>query len=130
MIPGDDNLERVKANAERAETEDLLDRVTVYREEMEPDAVFLFEDELRRRGVTPAEIDAHGRRREAEGMVRDDGVPLRCQRCDRPAAERRWGWHRLWGVLPVFPRRIASCAAHRAGGTTSPAPGSRPPRPA
>ena len=36
----------------RATTEDLLDRVTVYRDDMEPAAVDLMENELWRRGLT------------------------------------------------------------------------------
>ena len=27
--------------------------------------------------------------------------------CHRPAVVRRWDWHRLWGLLPVFPRVCA-----------------------
>ena len=48
------NLDRVRANVQAASTEDLLDRATVYREGMEPEALDLIEAELRRRGVTAA----------------------------------------------------------------------------
>src|SRR5689334_7294684 len=98
------DAERVRQNARQAETEDLLDRVTVYRAGMEPDALYVIEEELRRRGVTAADIDAHARRREESGLGEAGGLPARCSFCARPAVGRRWGWHRLWGLLPVFPR--------------------------
>lgn len=105
--------DRVRANVRKADTEDLLDRVTVYRAGMEPDALYAIEEELRRRGVTAAEIDAHARRREEEGVCEAGGAPARCSFCARPAVVRRWGWHWLWGVLPLFPRPFWYCAAHR-----------------
>ncbi|HEX5272502.1 MAG TPA: hypothetical protein VFW33_18520 [Gemmataceae bacterium] len=112
--------DKVRENARKAETEDLLDRVTVYRVGMEPDALYAIEEELRRRGVTAADIDAHARRRQEAG-VRDDVPPARCGYCDRPAVARGWGWHRLWGRwwLPVFPRPVRYCEAHRPGGAAT-----------
>jgi hypothetical protein len=116
--------EKVRENARKAETEDLLDRVTVYRAGMEPDALYVIEEELRRRGVTAADLDAHLRRREEAGLCDDGGLPARCSFCERPAVARGWGWHRLqarWlpaalrGRLPVFPRLFRYCAAHRPG---------------
>jgi ATP-dependent helicase YprA (DUF1998 family) len=102
------NKERVRENAHRSDTEDLLDRVTVYRADMEPDALYVIEDELRQRGVTAAEIDAHVRRREEAGAVAE-----RCSFCSRPAVIERWGWHKLWGQLPLFPRPLRYCEVHR-----------------
>jgi hypothetical protein len=130
--------ERVRENVRQAETEDLLDRVTVYREGMEPDALYLIEDELRQRGVTAAEIDAHARRREEAGLCDAGGMPAQCSFCTRPAVVRRWGWQRHGGRglaflrgLPLFPRRFWYCAVHRPGAdaaTTSQQPAG--PRPA
>ena len=51
------DLERVKANVRQATTEDLLDRVTVYRAGMEDTALEVIEDELRARKLSAAEID-------------------------------------------------------------------------
>lgn len=45
------DADRVRANARQAPTEDLLERVTVYRSGMEPEAVEIIEAELRRRGI-------------------------------------------------------------------------------
>src|SRR5258708_7816623 len=53
------NLDRVRENVRQADTEDLLDRATVYRDGMEPEAILLIEAELRARGVTEADILAH-----------------------------------------------------------------------
>src|SRR5690349_17986451 len=99
---------RVRETARAATTEYLLDRVTVGRGEVEPDAVAIFEAELTARGVTRAEIEAHAADRERGGLVRHpDGTVVRCSFCSRPAVERRWKWHRLWGwFLPLFPRVI------------------------
>src|SRR5437763_8696423 len=102
--------DKVRENVRKADTDDLLDRVTVYRTGMEPDALYVIEEELRRRGVTAAEIDAHARRRGEAGAGGADDVPARCDLCARPAVVRRWGWHRLWGLLPLFPRRFRYCA--------------------
>jgi hypothetical protein len=102
------NQDRVRENVHAAETEDLLDRVTIYRAEMESDALYVIEDELRRRGVTAAEIDAHQRRRQEAAAA-----PERCSRCPRPAVTSGWGWHRLWGLVPLFPRPMRYCEVHR-----------------
>jgi hypothetical protein len=116
--------ERVRENVRRSDTEDLLDRVTVYRDDMEPDALGIIEEELWQRGVTAAEIDAHARRREEAGLCDDGGMPARCSFCIRPAVLRRWGWQRYQGRwlpaslrdrLPLFPRRFWYCAVHRPG---------------
>jgi hypothetical protein len=117
------NLERVKANVQKAETEDLLDRATVYRDGMEPAALELIDSELRARGVSAADIAAH-RERRARTIYAADGLPRKCEECSRPAVVRRWGWHRIWGSLPVFPRLLSYCEEHMpatwrpAGGTT------------
>jgi hypothetical protein len=113
--------EKVRENVRKAETEDLLDRVTVYRADMEPDALYVIEEELRRREVTAADIEAHARRREEAGLCENCGMPARCSFCDRPAVARGWGWHRFWGRrLPLFPRLFWYCAVHRPG-TAAPA---------
>jgi hypothetical protein len=108
------NLEAVRANVAQATTEDLLDRATVYRDGMEPEALEIIDAELRARGVSEAEAMAHA----AKGRApRDaDGLPLRCARCSRPAVTVVWGWHRLFGRLPLFPVRRPLCAEHASGG--------------
>ncbi len=55
-VPMELNLERVRQNAHSASTEELLDRVTVYRNGMEPAAIEVIEDELARRGVSEEQI--------------------------------------------------------------------------
>ena len=107
------DLRAVAKNIRRADTEELLDRVTVYRSGMEPAALDLIEGELSRRGVTAADVAAHERRRRESVMFADDGVAVRCSFCERPAVVRGWGWHYLWGRVPVFPRPFAYCDAHR-----------------
>ena len=114
------DLTRVAEFARRADTEDLLDRVTVYRGGMEPAAVGLLEDELYRRGVGGGAIADHWLTRRETVLVRPDGVAYRCSRCDRPAAYRAWGWHRLFGRLPLFPRRFTLCAEHAPKEATDP----------
>ncbi len=105
------NLERVKANVRKADTEDLLDRATVYRDGMEPPALDLIDAELRARGVGAAEVAAH-RERRLGTLYAADGLALKCVECPRPAVARKWGWHRLWGVVPIFPRSKAYCEEH------------------
>jgi hypothetical protein len=107
------DAEKVRANARAASLEDLLDRVTVYRQGMEPAALPILEQELRSRGVSREQIDAHAARREQEVLLGPDGWALPCSFCERPAVTQGWGWHRLWGLLPVFPRPFRYCAEHR-----------------
>ena len=106
--------ERVRANIRQASTEDLLDRVTVYREEMEPTAIAMIETELARRQVFGEHIEEHARKRERAVLRRPDGTAIQCSFCHRPAVAQGWSWHRLWGRLPLFPRWFAFCAEHRA----------------
>ena len=117
------NLERVRDHARQAETEDLLDRVTVFRADMEEEALTLFEEELRCRGVTAADIEAHARRRAETGLWQPEGHAVRCSDCARPAVEEYWGWHRLWGLLPLFPRRFRCCTVHKAKRAVKPTTG-------
>jgi hypothetical protein len=111
MLPFDE--QKVLLNARQATTEDLLERVTAFREEMEPEAIEIIKMELRRRGVGPEQIQQASQDR-AGKLVRDrTGLARRCSICARPAVARRWGWHRLWGRLPLFPRLLNYCAEHR-----------------
>lgn len=95
-----------------ADTESLLDRVTVYRTGMEPAALDLIEGELHRRGVKRSQIADHEAERRAVCLFHPDGMAIRCDRCERPAVRRGWAWHRVWGLLPVFPVHRAECQQH------------------
>jgi len=105
------DLKTVAQFIRKADTEDLLDRVTVYRDSMEPAAVDLMEDELWRRGITPEQVASHATERSG-AVKRSDGSVVRCVYCDRPAISRRWGWHRLFRRIPVFPRPLPRCGEH------------------
>jgi hypothetical protein len=107
------NLDKVRANVAGAETEDLLDRATVYREGMEPEALDLIDAELRRRGVQLDEIEAHEAKRRANMLVASDGLPVKCSRCRRPAVVEVWGWYLFWKLVPLFPYRVAYCEEHQ-----------------
>lgn len=109
------NPERVRDNVRQATTEDLLDRVTVYRSGMEPEALDIIEAELRARGVGPNHIENHAADRLQTAIPLDDGTVVVCSFCDRPAVKQGWGWHRLWGHVPVFPRFFSYCEEHRPG---------------
>jgi hypothetical protein len=101
---------KVLLNARGASTEALLDRVTVYRDGMEPEALAIIERELRSRGVSAADVAAHGEK--AGEVLRDaNGLALRCSYCESPAVTAAWGMHRVFG-LPLLPRRLRYCAKH------------------
>jgi hypothetical protein len=106
------NLKRVAEFIRAAESEALLDRVTVYRGGMEPAALDLMEMELDRRGFSRDDIAHHAAMRAETAIFLPDGSVVRCNFCDRPAALRRWGWHRLFGRIPLFPRVFAYCGEH------------------
>jgi hypothetical protein len=109
------DLKRVAEFIRRAETEELLDRVTVYREGMEPAALELMEGELDQRGVTRDDIAEHDANRRATAIMLPDGTALRCSFCARPAAVQARGWHKLFGRIPIFPRLFAYCTTHARG---------------
>jgi hypothetical protein len=109
------DLQRVRANVRNASTEDLLDRATVYRTNLEPEALPVILEELKARGVTADAIVRHERDR--PHAFRDDaGVVRTCARCRRPAVTHEWGWHRMFGKLPLFPRRFYLCEDHCTNG--------------
>ena len=116
------DLDRVRENVRKTSTEDLLDRVTVYRAEMESAALDIIEAELDARGISTGVVHAHAAMREEQPLLRHpDGTLVRCSVCERPATEQRWRWHRLWGwFLPVFPRFLAFCNEHLEDLPTSP----------
>jgi hypothetical protein len=106
------DLKRVAEYIRKADSEDLLDRVTIYRDGMEPAALDLMEMELDRRGVSRDEIAEHDLARRESAILRPDGTVVRCNFCDRPAVVKKWGWHWLFGRLPVFPMILAYCGLH------------------
>ncbi len=106
------DAERVRANARAADTEDLLDRVTIFAEGMEPEAVVIVETELRRRGVTAEQMGAHAARR-SSAVALPDGTIARCSFCPRPAVRRGRGWFKLFRLVPVLPRTVFYCEGHR-----------------
>jgi hypothetical protein len=109
------DLHRFRQNIREAHTEDLLDRVTVYRLGMEPLAVDLIEAELHQRGVTSDEIDRHAANRERQVIFGPDGIAATCSFCHDPAVATAWDWHRLFKWVPLFPRRFYYCEAHLPG---------------
>lgn len=112
------NPEQVRLNARQADTDDLLDRVTVFREGMEPEALGIIESELNSRGIRSQQIDEHGSRREKEVIFLSQGLAARCsfcRFCHKPAVKEGWAWHRLWGYLPVYPRYFYYCENHAPG---------------
>jgi hypothetical protein len=111
---------RVQANVRGATTEDLLDRITVFRSGMEDEALAIIESELGERGISADDIDAHARARGQEILRWPDGTARPCSFCDRPAVIEEWGWHRWLGIVPLFPRRLAVCTEHRSGEDAGP----------
>jgi hypothetical protein len=105
-------VDKIRVNVRQSSTEDLMDRATVFRQGMEEQAIALIEAELHERGVAPEAIAAHGRAKGEACLWGADGIALQCSFCRNPAVAQKWGWQRLWGVLPVFPRRFRYCSEH------------------
>jgi hypothetical protein len=118
--------EAVRRNAREATTEDLLDRVTAYRSGMEPEAVAIIEAELESRGIDREEIERHEADSCGHVILRPEGFAYRCSYCDRPAVVRRWGWHWVWGLVPVLPRVMNYCARHAPAADEPPQPDDEP----
>jgi len=105
------NLERVKDNVRAASTEELLDRATVYRAGLEPEALVVILQELRTRGVSADDIVAHEKSRE-DAVFDETGTAQLCSRCRKPAVVREWGWHWMFDRVPIFPRLFWRCQEH------------------
>lgn len=106
------DLDRVRANVANAMTADLMDRATVYRQEMEPGALAIIDAELIRRGITASELAAHEAAQRQRMLTGPDGEPIRCWKCHRPAVVEGQGWYRLFGLVPLIPRRVPYCEEH------------------
>ncbi|MBI3407401.1 MAG: hypothetical protein HY040_03470 [Planctomycetes bacterium] len=104
--------QRVWKNAREATTVDLLDRLTAFRDGLEPAAKPILEAELRERGIGPMEIHAHGLALEGKCLKNSDGTVARCSLCLRPAVAADWNWFRLWRVIPIFPWKFLYCQDH------------------
>jgi hypothetical protein len=109
--------ERFRSNIDQASTDDLLDRVTIYRPGMEPQALEAIEDELRHRGVTAREIETHAAKRAHRVIFLSDGMVATCSFCRQPAVATGRGWQRLFGLIPVFPRYFYYCERHEPRGS-------------
>ena len=105
--------QKVLADIREAETDDLLDRITACRRGMETEAIEMIERELRERGITGTQITAHREACERSCLFRPDGCAVMCSFCRKPAVSEDWGWHRLWGRIPLFPRRFRYCEEHK-----------------
>ena len=105
------SAERVLANVRKATTDDLLDRVTVFRSGLEPAAVPIIMGELRSRGVSAEAIVEHEGSRMGV-LFYDNGIACVCARCRKPAVANEWGWHRLFGKIPLYPRTFLLCEVH------------------
>lgn len=107
------NLEAVRANAAAAATEDLLDRVTVFRAGMEEEALEVLELQLRSRGVTEAQIQAHAEERGREVLWQRPGLAWSCSFCDKPAVAETWRWRKIfWNMVALYPCHIRCCREH------------------
>jgi hypothetical protein len=106
------DINRVRHNVRSAETADLLDRMTVYRNDIEPEALVVIQEELKTRGITADEILDHI---DGQGEVLKDtnGSARPCHFCRKPAVVVYWGWHRMFGRLPIFRRKFRACEDHR-----------------
>ena len=104
--------QKVLLNIRKADTDDLLDRITAYRQGMEPAAVAMIEGELHQRGVTAAQFAAHQEACERECILLSDGTAAMCSFCRKPAVREGWGWANLFWVVPMIPRRVRYCKVH------------------
>lgn len=106
------DIEAIRRFVMNADTFDLLDRVTILRHEMEPEALKLMENELDHRGIEPAMIQDYRAERASEVVFRNDGSISRCCQCGRAAVQKAWVWHRMYGKVPIFPMVKYFCDEH------------------
>ena len=96
--------ESMRRNIQEAATDDLLDRATAYRADMDAEAIELIEQELHKRGVTAAQIAEHREAVERECVLDANGSAKMCMVCRKPAVREVWGWHKIMNTIPIFAR--------------------------
>src|SRR6516164_4582801 len=101
-MPGPFRADRRLARIRGFSDEELLDRVTILKEQMDDDALELMHTELTERGIGPDDIGAHLRDLRPKVIMHPDDTPATCFECGRAAVVQARAWHRLWGVLPLF----------------------------
>ena len=106
------NAEKALVNIRQAETDDLLDRITAYRAGLVEEAIDMIEQELHGREVTAAQIADHREACQRECVFHEDGTAKMCIFCRKPAVLDSWGWQKLFGLIPVFPRAMCYCKDH------------------
>jgi hypothetical protein len=104
--------EKVLVNVRRADTDDLMDRITAYRQGMEAAAIDIIEQELFTRGITAAQIAERQEECRRECLFQPDGNAVQCSLCRKPAVVECWDWHKLWSKIPLFRRRFRYCKQH------------------
>ena len=108
------DLQKLLVNIRKADTDELLDRITAYRPGLERDAIDMVEQELHRRGVAAERIAEHWELCRRDCIFHADGTAKMCSYCRKPAVREGWGWHKIFGKLPVFPRPLCCCQVHSA----------------
>jgi hypothetical protein len=106
------DIDRVRANLKRASTPELLDRYVFFRGGLEEEAVTALRDELRSRGVAEEAMQAH-RDASPDVLWETPALAYRCWKCEQPAVVCERRWHKMWGILPLYPRPVYCCPAHR-----------------
>ncbi len=107
--------QKVLMNIRKADTDDLLDRITAYRLGMELDAIEMIERELHDRGVSTGEIEDHQAACERDCIYLPDGTAAMCSFCHKPSVAQGRVWWKIWWTVPILPRRVYYCAAHGKG---------------
>jgi hypothetical protein len=95
------DLEKVRIYAKKADNRALLDRVTVFRQGMEPAAIEIIKIELLERAYKDL------------GIRGPEGLPRLCKKCALPAISREWGWLKVFGFIPLLPWQHLYCEEHK-----------------
>ncbi len=107
------DLEKVRIYAKKADNRSLLDRVTVFRQGMEPAAIEIIKKELLERGISPADISQHESAYKDLVIRGPEGLPRLCKKCALPAICREWGWLKVFGFIPLLPWQHLYCEEHK-----------------
>lgn len=103
--------DRVRENARQAATFDLLERIIIQRDEMEPEALSIIMQELLARNIRPEEISEYEDLRQ-RALFDKYGDVLLCLYCNRPAVYSKKGWFKLFRIVPIYPMMEYCCEAH------------------
>ena len=103
--------EQVRKFAALAETNDLIERVTIQRDDLDPEALTIIMQELLSRNISAETVSEYEKSRD-KFLYDSQGKPRLCNICGRPAISSIKSWLKFLRIVPIMPITEYCCEAH------------------